>query len=630
MSHDWSFLEGDKRHTHTLKAGHHSFPFSLILDGNLPSSIQTYAGDAIIGYNLRVDVVRSGFSSNYHDSKSFTLTRTYTPEALEFNQTLEIENTWPGKVMYALTLPFKAYAAGDDIPVRVKFMPLAKGVKVLSITSVVKEYSRSLTRNSSHADSRVAVSVKHELRRGQAIPVSEEPQHAPSHYLDSRSHGSSRNNSLIGLSSLSASPSSTPVPQRLPRGSDSGIAEAPGLSGPSELSLDGSEDLEIGDDEVDTSISIPIPPWTNATHSVHPVFITHKIKWSCSISNPDGHVSELRCALPIIILDHSLLEEARAAGASSRGLLFGGVAAAEAQQVDLPSYNNHVADSGNASGFLPRSTQATPLPSPPSATPPSHPPSRPASPNRNRSYTSEPDDIPPRRQLSSWADSELLLSLGSLQTYSNGTSPHETPGTSRGPSRPLSRRDSRSGRSSGRGSRASSPERGDASVPSGQEAPQSGSHRSSGFHILNHLPFTSKPILRNSSAAALHCTSAVPNGPQRNSVSFTNLPDRGPNGHGDGHVAFAQQGARRSRFHVGGADTPSENEAEPINQVPSYAIASRGFLGGGVVPINGGPPMYHDSERIVDRTRSDTALDRLGAEETAALEAQASECMQAV
>lgn len=42
-NHDWSFLEGDKRHSRTLKAGRHFFPFHLEIGGTLPSSIHTGA-----------------------------------------------------------------------------------------------------------------------------------------------------------------------------------------------------------------------------------------------------------------------------------------------------------------------------------------------------------------------------------------------------------------------------------------------------------------------------------------------------------------------------------------------------------------------------------------------------------
>ena len=667
LTHEWSFLQGEKKHTHTLKAGYHSFPFSLTLQGNLPSSIHTFSGDASIVYKMHATVVRSGFASNFHDVKYFSLHRTYTSDALEFNQTLEIENTWPGKIMYAITLPFKAYAAGDDIPVNVKFMPLAKGVRVTSVTSVIKEYSLVHTRHSNHPDQRVASSVKHELRHGRAHLVTEELVRPPSHWAQSGRADSYRstNGSAFGGGTPAAR---TPLPSSAGRGgsyftsADAGPSAEAGPSNASTTASDATSetDVEIGDDEINTHFTIPIPAWTTPSHSVHPVFITHKLKWSCSISNADGHVSELRCALPIIILENSLLDEARAAGASTRGLLFGGAASEEAQQVDLPSYSNHVydrvafADSGSTSGFVPRPQNSGPpshSSTPHSLTPPvSRGPSRPGSPTGHRG--GEIDDLPPRRELSSWADSELLLSLGALQTHSNASSPTSTPGTSRGPSRPLSRRNSRSGLSSRRtsraNSRASSPERGPVQAMSstgGDEPyrpPQPERRHTGGLGSLLHLPSSlkgrahngAKPILRNSSHIGL--TSLNGEGIQRNSVSFTNLNDRGHGAHGGGRVQFANEPSR-ARFHVEGPGSPEsehppdeeEDNTDPINRVPSYAIASRGFLGGGVVPIDAGLPTYDDSERstasLARAHRSDTALVDLGSEAHAAAEERAGE-----
>ncbi|CAD6567238.1 MAG: hypothetical protein TREMPRED_003425 [Tremellales sp. Tagirdzhanova-0007] len=567
ISHDWSFLEGDKRHTHTLKAGHHSFPFSLVLDDTLPSTISTYNGDAVVSYKLRANVVRSGFASNLHHSTTFTLARSYTPEALEFNQTLEIENTWPGKVMYCLTLPFKAYAAGDDITVSVKFMPIAKGVKVLSIASVLKEYTTVHTRHSSHPDSRVAASVKHDLQNGQAMQVVEEVVPPPSHYNGSQETFTvSRFDSLISPASHPGGQPETsanlPEQQRVtpsvgPRTNGSYFPSDPvphAQAGPSsnvQQTTDETEEITAGDDEISTSFSIHIPPWTTASHSIHPVLVTHKLKWSCAIANPDGHISELRCALPIVILDNTLLDEARTAGASARGLLIGGAAADEAQRIDLPSYNNHVydriavADASNAAGVYTRSGRNTPLPSPHSVTPPhTLPTSRSGSPTR---------------------------------------------GMSRGQA----------------GSHAPTPER-----------------RSSGFNLLNHLPSSfmpmrsrasiSKPILRNSSAAALDAQAIPTDTIQRNAVSFSNLtPERRMCGPGDGHITFATPEGRHSRFHLDESVTPPDREVDAINQVPSYAIASRGFLGGGVVPLSAVPPTYDDSERIMEPRMSETNLTRI-------------------
>jgi hypothetical protein len=40
-NHEWSFFEGEKKQSHTLKAGRHLFPFQLHLGGSLPSTLYT-------------------------------------------------------------------------------------------------------------------------------------------------------------------------------------------------------------------------------------------------------------------------------------------------------------------------------------------------------------------------------------------------------------------------------------------------------------------------------------------------------------------------------------------------------------------------------------------------------------
>jgi hypothetical protein len=394
-------------------------------------------------------------------------------------------------------------------------------------------------------------------------------------------------------------------------------------SGESTASHD-DEDVNIGDDEINTSISIPIPAFTTPSHTIHPLFVTHKIKWSCSISNADGHVSELRCALPIIILTHSQLEEARSASAATRNLLFGNANGEETQVIDLPSYSNHVydrvavADSGQTSGF--RSTHATPLHSPSSPTPPhSAHHSRPSSPTRRASTADgglaapgASAEVPPRRQLTSWDDSELLASLGELRIpSSHNSSPHDTPPDSRSPSRPLSRRNSRSGRSSRinshhgsrAGSRASSPERGERSDMADRRVSSFTGllHLGQSLKHRAHLP--TKPILRTGSHFSPH-----------EDMSRTSSSSNLGNGN---HVRIGG-----TTLHNTDNGDEEEDEADPISRVPSYNIASRGFLGGGITPLDTRLPTYDASERAIERTnssggelarpKSDTALVDLG------------------
>ncbi len=650
-------------------------------------------------YRLRATAIRSTFSTNFHAHRNIHVSRGFTPEALEYNQTLEIENTWPGKVMYCLTLPHKAYAAGDEIPVSLKFMPLAKGVRITRVTSVIKEYSIVHTRHSSHAEGRVASQTKHELRDGRAYRVTERGMEsvAPAHHglEDPHHHGmrsvppSAPGSPILRPLNLGSLGAVTPISDLSRAGSSASLAgsgHAANHSGRSSGETHGNAaagpstgggevadipddlrepDLEIGDNEINTMITIPIPVWTTPSHSVHPVQVSHKIKWSCAISNPDGHVSELRCALPIHILAHSLLDEARAASSGTRNLLFGRGEGDDAPQIDLPSYNDHVYDrvanaaAGQTSSYVPSGYRT-----PGGHTPPvSRGPSRPGSPTRGMSSNNlrglaedinldNDDGVPDRRELGNWADSELLLSLGGLAPMNNSShrtsasaSPHHTPPESRAQSRPGSRLGIRSGRSSQPGSRggsrASSPDRqtlhanGPSSTGSSTPAHSvSGSHdpevvrptperrSSSGLPGLFHLPsmtgMSGKTMKPFTSIGGRHSNHRGTSGAGP-SFSADHSPSHSPMHSPNLGAQQMSSSLPRAGFSLGShqAFSALADHAHPrplvetISQVPSYDIASRGFLGGGVVPIDAGPPMYDESERDLDRTRSDTALNTM-------------------
>jgi len=57
------------------------------------------------------------------------------------------------------------------------------------------------------------------------------------------------------------------------------------------------------------------------SHSLEPISVSHRIRWTIYIVNRDGHISELRCSLPVIILDGRLKDEARDASLLSRRLM---------------------------------------------------------------------------------------------------------------------------------------------------------------------------------------------------------------------------------------------------------------------------------------------------------------------
>ncbi len=90
-------------HSHTLSAGRHVFPFSLTLPGTLPASIATASNSAICEYRLKAIVSRPGFAASDWKARSYVrVSRGFGTDAIEYNQTLEIENTWPNKVTSSL------------------------------------------------------------------------------------------------------------------------------------------------------------------------------------------------------------------------------------------------------------------------------------------------------------------------------------------------------------------------------------------------------------------------------------------------------------------------------------------------------------------------------------------------
>ena len=65
-------------------------------------------------------------------------------------------------------------------------------------------------------------------------------------------------------------------------------------------------------------------------------------------------------------------------------------------------------------------------------------------------------------------------------------------------------------------------------------------------------------------------------------------------------------------------DEDEDDKADPISRVPSYGVASMGFLGGGITPLDTTLPTYDASEqakssdRPLIRPKSDTALVDMG------------------
>ncbi|KAI0663457.1 hypothetical protein C8Q70DRAFT_907006 [Cubamyces menziesii] len=588
-NHEWSFLEGDRHHAHTLKAGRHLFPFQLQIGGSLPSSIYTSAlGGASVQYKLRAHAVRGGFGLTHRELTAtlpVTIMRGFGTEALEYQQTLEIENTWPEKLMYSIMIPHKAWAAGERLTAVVKFQPLVKGARVLSVTTTINETVKLYARTGSQENTRVIASTKHDIVDGKAVCVDEQqhrfrvpllhghshvsrhslssapgtPSHTPGHGPQSHHHNHGHGSYFPPLSASSSRPHSPSHPpmelppltttttnsssssggatRSAPQSSAGTSAQASASASATELPPQAGPSTETTDEiatDVVTTLNITVPIHATPSHSLEPIQVTHRIRWSILIGNLDGHTSELRCSLPIHVLDHRLADEARAATLATRRLLLGSSDVEGGQAVldenpeedpeALPSYPSHVRDRvanaylpdsatlrvANAwvvngiSPTIPERSAQTPSGAPAPFSQSSSGMQSPAAyetwqvgPGLPRPPRSEhlPHEPQPGSHPLEWVNTELLLSLGReapeappTLPVQRSTPPSRTPPESIQPSRHGSRFPSRRGsRANSRAnSRAASPERGSSSDLGSSEArsvPGDGSNNANGLHV---------------------------------------------------------------------------------------------------------------------------------------------------
>ncbi|CCM03202.1 uncharacterized protein FIBRA_05326 [Fibroporia radiculosa] len=721
-NHEWSFLEGNRSHAHTLKAGRHLFPFQLQIGGSLPSSISTTAlGGASVQYKLRATAVRPGFGITHRDLTALhpiQIVRGFGPEALEYQQTLEIENTWPEKLMYSIMIPHKAWVAGEKVTAVVKFSPLVKGARVLNVTTTINEAVKLNARSGIQESTRVISSTRHDIVDGEAvctdeqhhryrIPLLHHHAHTTRHSTSASPHTVHGPAATNGHSSTTL-PSGSPAPSpqrnsaeftpltttttnssqssgvgssRPPRPSSSAGTSHPSSESESTstlpvslppppqspISLETTEaDLIEHSVDVVTTLNITVPAHATPSHGLEasfPIQVSHRIRWSILIGNSDGHTSELRCSLPLHVLDHRLYEEARAATLHTRRILLGpqdveggqaigthGEDDAE-EDMDLPSYPSHVRDRV-ANAYIPDSAVMRVVNpwvlqgiSPTMALAQSEHSSGMQSPAVLETWQVPHGSVPPSGSVHSnrhlphdpapgaapleWVNTELLLSLrgepmapeaSAQQPPPRTTPPSRTPPESSPASRHGSRFPSR--RQSRANSRAASPERGSPTVlsssggmhgPHGHGETYVHSHSTASRNMHSLFNIAMKPFTSLSNTFSL----------SSRSTSHTNL-----HGHGHSHsqsgvsTAIGSPSANASMVNLNGVVHPSQPSAMTspqrlhyaFTEVPDYDMASRGFLGGGITPLSSmrGLPSYEDAAamRTAERGSGFSAAER--------------------
>ena len=112
----------------TLDIGNYEFPFSTVVPGNIPESVEGLPGCSVV-YVIEATLERGKFYSDITTRKRLRVVRTFSTDAAELTETVAVDNTWPQKVEYSLSVPSKVIATGSVIPISFTLVPLLKGIR---------------------------------------------------------------------------------------------------------------------------------------------------------------------------------------------------------------------------------------------------------------------------------------------------------------------------------------------------------------------------------------------------------------------------------------------------------------------------------------------------------------------
>jgi arrestin-related trafficking adapter 4/5/7 len=217
-------------------------------------------------------------------------------------------------------LPHKAWAAGDTISAILKFTPLTKGVKIVSVNMSLQEKVKTVWKALTYEDVRVVCSKKEALRGRRRRSPPRTPSHgsptapvspvspgdqdasgsrqrghaaAPSSFFRRVGSRVQSGENLLGLFRTRTGEES-PVASGDPTVTPSDSAQSPtvGVAGtvsPIE-SPRTSEDEGEGLEEVEMVVRLHVPTDATPSHSIVPIVVSHRGEFSLSAAS--SHVSD--------------------------------------------------------------------------------------------------------------------------------------------------------------------------------------------------------------------------------------------------------------------------------------------------------------------------------------------------
>lgn len=126
-------------HSFLLPKGNYSLPFKIYLPANVCETVEGLPIGTLL-YKLQCSIERGRFEKSHQTSKHIRIVRTLHPRNMNLLDSIDVDNTWVGKLQYCVSMPKKAVAIGSTIPIHITIIPIAKGLSLKAINACIVEH----------------------------------------------------------------------------------------------------------------------------------------------------------------------------------------------------------------------------------------------------------------------------------------------------------------------------------------------------------------------------------------------------------------------------------------------------------------------------------------------------------
>lgn len=280
---------------HKIKAGTIEWPFDFELSPSMPESVEGLR-ETYIAYNLSASVSRPGWNAkDLVAQEHIRIVRTLGQDSMEMTRSRVNADIWANKISYSISIPTDAIVFGTSITADVELSPIKKGLRLGKVELRLLETVVKRIQLSELPDSRGDRTKSEESEVAQADM--EFPEHSRVMY-------------------------------------DNETTDNPMMA----------------DEMYKFKATLPLPKSLNQCRQdvdSHQINVTHRFKLMVNIHNPEGHISQLVCRLPVKIFISPNLpvnESNEVCPATANGMNHDALNNRETTVVAPPQYGRHQLD----------------------------------------------------------------------------------------------------------------------------------------------------------------------------------------------------------------------------------------------------------------------------------------------